>query len=451
MAKKQRDEEQEERRLSRKEVLLERRRRERDRQVRIAVALIVGLLLLVVLIAIVIEGFVRPTQPVAVVSDTEISLREWQDRVRFQRAQFIIALEDQFEAFGGDVGLIQQFNQQQMALLLQPELLGELVLEQMVNEAIVAEQSAVRGIEVNEADVQARIEEGFNYFGGESPTPFPTATQTTVPTPSLTPLPTSVITEVVATATTVPTVAPGPTSTPFPTATAVSAQAFQEEYETVLERFEDMGVGETVYRSAVRAQLLQEKLGEALADETSLSLEAEHASLYLLTFETKDEALEALAAIDEANFLDVWNRIRSLPDDDEAALRGSANELLWQTQDAVEQRVGPEIAEAAFMLPLNQPSDVVEVDPGIDELTGTDQEPVFYIIMVSGREVRSLPESTLESQRQQLVNELVEARRETGIAEILTTWQGHAPTQPVLDPIFRQQPTAVPGAETPAP
>lgn len=444
MAKKQRDEEREERRLSRKEVLLARRQRERDRQVRIGVALVVGLLLLVVLVAILIEGFIRPANPVAVVNDTEITLREWQERVRFQRAQFIMALEDQLEAFGGDVGLVQQFSQQQMSLLLQPEVLGELVLEQMVNEKIVGEQAAVRGIDVTDAEVQARIEEGFNYFGGESPTPFPTPTETIEPTPSLTPVPTSVITEVVPTATAFPTQAPGPTSAPLPTATPVSEAAFQEEFSTVLERFRDMGVDEETYRSVLRAQILREKLGEALAEETQMSPEAEHASAYLLTFQSADEAEQAAAAIEASSFLEVWNRIRSLPAEDEAGLPGTANELLWQPQATIEQRLGADVAEAAFNLPLNEPSEVIEVDPGIDQTTGEAQEPIFYIIMVSGREMRELPESTLESQRQQLVSELIDARRSEGNVELLTTWQGHAPTQPVLDPIFRQQPTAVP-------
>ncbi|MDT8304708.1 MAG: SurA N-terminal domain-containing protein [Anaerolineae bacterium] len=451
MAKKQRDAEREERRLSRKEVLLARRQRERDRQVRIAVALVAGLLLLVVLVAVVIEGFVRPANPVAVVNGTEISLREWQERVRFQRAQFIIALEDQLEAFGGDVGLVQQFNQQQMSLLLQPELLGELVLEQMVNEEIVREQAAVRGLEVSDGELQARIEEGFNYFGGESPTPFPTPTQTVEPTPSLTPVPTSVITEVVTAPTPLPTQPPGPTSTPLPTATPVSEDAFEQEYSTVIERFRDMGAKEETYRSVLRAQILREKLAETLAEETQMSPEGEHASVYVLTFESADEAEAAAAAVEETNFLDVWNRIRSLPADDEAGLPGSANELLWQTQPAIEQRFGPEVAEAAFSLPLNEPSDIMEVEPGIDQLTGLEQEPVFYLLMVSGREIRELPEATLETQRQQLVSELIEARREAGTVEILTTWQGHAPTQPVLDPIFRQQPTPVPGLPTPTP
>ncbi|NLF64841.1 MAG: hypothetical protein GX579_09590 [Chloroflexi bacterium] len=452
MAKKQQETERDDRRLSRKEVLLARRQRERTRQIRLAVGLIVGLLVLVALVAVVVEGFVRPAQAVIRSGDDQITLEEWQNRVRFQRAQFITAMEDQLEMFGGDIGLIQQFNQQQISLLLQPELLGELVLEQMANEILIEQEAAARGIEVTEAEVTARIEEGFNYFGGVSPTPLPTATQTVQPTPSLTPYPTSVITEVLPTATTMPTPTQGPTSTPLPTATPVSEEAFREEYQNLLDRYADMGIGEETYRSVVYAQLLREKLAEALAEEEEMSTEAEHASLYVLSFESAEEAEQATAAIEESGFLDVWNRIRSLPDDDEAALPGSANEVIWQTQDAVEQRFGAPVAEAAFELDLNEVSDVIEHEPGIDELTGTEQPTVYYIIMVTGREVRELPDSTLESMRLQLVSDLIDPQRaEEGRVEILSNWQGHAPTRPVLDPIFLQQPTPVPGSETATP
>ena len=111
--------------------------------------LIVGLLVLVALVAVIVEGFVRPAQAVIRSGDDQITLEEWQNRVRFQRAQFITAMEDQLEMFGGDIGLIQQFNQQQISLLLQPELLGELVLEQMANEILIEQEAAARGIEVS--------------------------------------------------------------------------------------------------------------------------------------------------------------------------------------------------------------------------------------------------------------------------------------------------------------
>src|SRR5690606_22058160 len=180
MAKKQRnqrDNQDDSRRRTRKEVLRERRDARQTRNVRIAVAAIVGLLVLVFLLAVVVEYMVRPRQPDATVNGADITLNEWQERARFQRAQFILVLEDQLDAFQ-DLALVQQFSQQQIALLQQPELLGELMLEQMIDEELVRQAAAERGLEVTDAEVDEQLAEQFSYFGGESPTPLPAPTET---------------------------------------------------------------------------------------------------------------------------------------------------------------------------------------------------------------------------------------------------------------------------------
>ena len=111
--------------------------------------------------------------PVANVRGEEIALGDWQDRVRYQRAQFIINMEDQLESFG-DVGLVQQFNGQQIQLLQDGQELGRLVLEQMVDETIIRQEAAKRNITVSSAEIDAAIGEQFSYYGGEAPTPLPT-------------------------------------------------------------------------------------------------------------------------------------------------------------------------------------------------------------------------------------------------------------------------------------
>ena len=181
MARKRTEEQESTGRRSRKEILRERKHQRQTRQIRLVVAGIVGLLVLIFAVAIINEYVIRPGQAVAEVNGTRISLRNWQDRVRYERARMIIGLEDQLEAFQ-DVGLVQQFSGQQINLLLQPELLGELVLEQMIDEELVRQAAAEEGIVVTEEDVQERIEEQFAFFEGESPTPLPSPTSTTAAT-----------------------------------------------------------------------------------------------------------------------------------------------------------------------------------------------------------------------------------------------------------------------------
>jgi len=234
MAKKRNQQEstEEAQRQSRKDVLLARRQAEQSRQAKIIVGVVVGIIALVLVVALVNEFIISPQQAVASVRDEEINLQNWQDRVRYQRAQFITTIEDQLEAFG-DLATVQQFNQQQINLLLNGEELGRLVLEQMVDEEVIAQEAAARGITVTDEEVDERIGEQFNYFGGGLPTPFPTPTETIMPTPSITPIPTAVITEVLPTNTPFPTPTTGPTATPPPTATPVS----QESFETDLDDF----------------------------------------------------------------------------------------------------------------------------------------------------------------------------------------------------------------------
>ena len=438
------------RRRSRKEILRERKRQRQTREVRIAVAIVVALVLLVLVVAVVNEYVIRPRQPVAEVGNETITLSNWQDRVRFQRAQFIIALEDQLEAFQ-DVSLVQQFSGQQINLLAQPELMGELVLEQMIDEVLVRQEAEERDITVTDEEVEERIGEQFNYFGGALPTPLPTPTETIMPTPSLTPIPTEVITEVVPTNTPFPTPTQGPTGTPRPTATAVSEEAFQEEFGSLMERYQEMGVSEGTYREVIRASVYREKLAEALAEEQGLSEEAEHASVYAMAFQESQTAEEALAAVEEEGYLTVWNRIRSTaPGSEEAAFpNGQATELLWRTQDQVAQQFGVEVAEAAFELDLDTPSDVIES-------VQTDQSGVVtgtrhYLIMVSGREVRELSQSEIRSREQELVSQLIEERREVVPIERFPLWRARVPTQPILDPIFLTQPTPQAPQATPLP
>ncbi len=437
-------------RESRKEILRKRKQERQLRQIRIAVIGVVALVLLVVIVGLVIELAVAPNRTVASVNvvDTDlgvtgasdITLREWQDRVVFERAQRIIFLETQLEAFGGDVGLIQQFAGQTILELQDEETFGQNVLDLMVQEAIIREAAEGLGITVTDADVDEAIGEGFNYFGGESPTPQPTATQTAVPTPSLTPIPTPVITDVVPTAVPSPTPTTGPTSTPAPTATPVSEESFQEQLGEELARLRDYNVQEETFREYIRMQLYRERLTEALAEREELSTEAEHASIYVLSFATEADANEAQALIDADGYLMVWNTVKSTPIGSETAVFTEARALenLWRTQVDLASIYNEEIAAAAFSLPIGEPSDIL-VRPGATE----EQPDQYLIIQVSGREVRELPETTVDQLKAQLLDSYVRTQENQGV-ELNDYWRGRVPGQPILDPIFLTPPTPAP-------
>lgn len=450
MAKKQNETQAQERRRSRKEILRERKQQRQTREIRLAVAGVVGLLVLVLAAAVIIEYVVRPNQAVATVNESTITLGDWQDRVRYQRAQFIIQLEDQLEAFQ-DLSLVQQFSQQQMSLLQQPEVLGELILEQMIDEELIRQQAALRGIEVTEEEVEARIGEQFNYFGGDLPTPTPTGTATIEPTPSLTPIPTEVITETLPTNTPAPTPTSGPTATPPPSPTPVSEASFQESYGDQLDRLRAFGVGEDTFRSAVRAQILREKLAEELGED--LPTEAEMASIYTISTDSEERAQEILDQIADEGYLATWNEIRSqqsaAPADGEDQPRANAGEVLWRTEEQLSQQYGPNVAQAALELPVGEPSDVLTQTVSTQDAEGAAvDETEYYVIQVSGRETREQQPQVIENQKQQLVTEAINELRQGGASQITIDpiWRSRVPTQPILDPAFLAPPPTQPAA-----
>jgi hypothetical protein len=421
---------------SRKDVLRKRREAEQTRRIRLAVGGVAGLLLLVLLVAVINEVFVAPNRAVATVNGEAITVSQFQDRVVYERAQRIISLENQYEAFGGDVGIIQQFSSQTIIELQDAEALAEAVLSQMTQEVVIRQEAQARGITVSDAELEAEIGSFFNYFDGGLSTPAPTASPTVEPTPSLTPIPTAVITDVVPTNTPFPTPTLGPTSEPEPTATAVSKESFDEQLGEVLTDFDNLGANDAVFREVVRFNLYADKLAEALGEENNVPGEAMQASIFLLTFDTQADADETMAMIEAGDFLTVWNTIRSTPPNPDAETSTTASELLWRTQDDLTAALGEDAANVAFTLPPNVPGSPIEQT--VDETTAK-----FYILQVSGREIRPLSDAVIQNAKQTLLQNLITEKSAVGV-EILELWRNYYPSRPVLDLKFLAPATATP-------
>ncbi len=442
MSNKKRPEEvnEDESRRSRKEVLIAKKEKEQTRGVRIGIAIVLGLILLILLIAVVNELIISPNREVAQVEDEKISLNEFQDRVEYERTQRIIFLESQLETFGNDVGIVQQFASQWIIDLLPQNSndFGQSVLDQMVAEKLIGQAAAEFGIEVSETDVDEAIGAEFGYYGGGLPTPLPAATETVVPTPSLTPIPTAVITDLLPTATSLPQPTDGPEPTPFPTATPVSEEAFQAEFADFFQDYKDFGVSEDQYRQGIYARLLRDKVMEALAVAQALPTEAEHANFFVIATTDETEAGDIISQVEADGYLPVWNEIRSRPFDPESTSTSVAAELLQRTQDDLLQTFGNDVASAAFELDVDTPSALITA-------VGEDGTQQYFIIMVSGREVLPLAESALQAQKEAALLAYLQEMKDSK-AVINDFWRGRVPTLPVLDSKFLAQPTASTGS-----
>jgi hypothetical protein len=439
MAKKKTPAADENRRQSRKEILITQRHASQTKTIRLAILGIVLLLAIVIVAGIVNVVFIKPNAPVANIAGSELSMGEWRQRVKLQRAQLILGIEDLAESLGQDIGQVQQFAGQQLLLLTQDsERLGQVVLDQMIDEVLIQQAAESREIFVSDGEVQKEIEESFNFFGGASPTAFPTPTETVIPTPSLTPIPTAVITELLPTRTPFPTPTLGPTSTPPPTPTPVSEDSFGEFFAETVERFKDFGISEDQFRGVVRAQLYQEKFLEELAREEELPEEAMHASFFFLMSGSEEEAQQALDDIDEENFLHVWNTINSKPFDPEDQSSTVASEVLWRTEDNISLILNEAVGFDVFNMPLDSHSEVIVI-PAATE----DESDTFYIIYVTGREIRPLSESEMANAQQELLSGWLQVLRASDV-EPFERWRANVPQQPSIDPRFLVPPTPTP-------
>ena len=244
----------------------------------------------------------QPRQPVAKVRSVEITTAEFQKMVKYQRVQLInqyAQINQIVQFFGNDpnaAGYYQsQLNQIQIQLT-DPNALGRRVLDDLIEDEIIRQEAATRGLTVPAEEVDKSLREAFGYFPDGTPTPLPSATSAPTETPTLAPTPALSGAEGAApgvTATAAPTRPPtqaptaGPSSTPLPSATPYTAEEYQKNYAELLKRLETQaGMSEADIRRIFESLLLRAKLSEAVTADTPREVVEAHARHILV----EDEA-----------------------------------------------------------------------------------------------------------------------------------------------------------------
>jgi len=407
-------------------------------------------------------------KPVAKVGDTEISLKDFQTRVRLQRNSLISTYMQysQFsQMFGMDVTTqLQQIEQQ----LSSNETLGQGVLDSMINETLIRQETAKRGITISDEEMQAAIQEAYQFFpnGTLTPTITPTppimptlsddilkyvtptpevtatpelsstpeattatatidpnvtvtATATTDPAISATPSPTataSATLEPTATATVTleptATIDPNaPTNTPEPTSTPYTLEGFKGEYAKGLAQFSKFGLSEEQYHSLYTTDLLRKKLYE----EVTKDVPAVDEQLWARHILVADEA-QALAIIERLkNGEDFGTLAAELSTDTGSGAQGG--DLGWFGKGRM---VAP-FEEAAFALKVGEISAPVKSDFG------------YHVIQVIARQERPLTEQELQTARDGVFAKFLADLRTSYNTVTYDIWQQNIPTDPSFE------------------
>lgn len=271
------------------------RKQQEEKQVKAAVtATIVILAVVAVLLGYVLVDryIITPNVTVARVGETEIKAGEFRSSTTYSRMN-MLNQATQYVNFFGETG-----KQYALSLLLQmkdPNIVGENVLNQLIDEVLIREEAAKRNIVVSDGDLERELREQFRFYpeGTYTPTitttpvytptwsadqfalinptvtPEPSATPTETPEgwiPTATELPEGFPTEVPATATVEPTVGPEPTATAVPTdpptPTPFTERLFNNEVNDYLDSLSIYGITKSDIEEILYNGLLRDKLIE---------------------------------------------------------------------------------------------------------------------------------------------------------------------------------------------
>jgi parvulin-like peptidyl-prolyl isomerase len=276
------------REVTRKEERLRQRDRERHKKLYAFVGAALGIALAAILVGVVYQFLVLPRQQVARVGDVSVTTEQFWKRVKFEQNSLLnqLARYEQLEQqFGGQGFFTTQISQIQ-GTLGSPFALGQQSLNALLEDLIVVQEAAARGITVSDEEVETALREEIANSVGLVTEAQATATvqagaDATATAAQWTPTPTATVDAsgaVTATATAIPTPPPAPTSA------IITETAFLENLNTLQQSVNQIaGMSLDEYRELVRARLLRERLQEVIgAEEVATTEEAVRARHILL-------------------------------------------------------------------------------------------------------------------------------------------------------------------------
>lgn len=401
-------------------------------------------------------------KPVAKVGDVEITRQEMQTRVKIERnglLQTFMQYQQFAEMFGMDMSTQTNQIQQQLDDL---QGLGQGSIESLVDEELIRQEAAKRGITITEAEIEEAVQGAYRFYPNGSPTatitftppitpttsddiykyitptptitntpeatntPEPTVTQTTGPTVTGTIIPSETPTATISpTATNSPTPEPTstptlpptptvdpslPTETPFPTSTPFTLDGFKSEYEKGIAYFSKFGLDEAGYRRFFETDLLRKKLYEQVTADVSTVAKQVRARHILVTDEAA--AQDVIARLNKGE--DFGALAAELSQDPGSGAQGG--DLGWFGKG---QMVAP-FEEAAFSLKVGEISQPVQSDFG------------WHIIQVIATEDRLLTADEWQQARDAAFEEFLNNLRTEYGVEIkdATEWLSYVPDEP---------------------
>ncbi len=299
----------------------------------------------------------------------------------------------------------------------------------MIDEELIRQEAAARGISASPQDVEQEIQAAYQYYPQGSPTP--TITPSPVGSPTLSPETLALVTitptasllptpAAEATSTTDPGVSPTPpapvaatptegaTATPLPTSTPLTQQGYEDAYRTSVEQMAQVGLSEQQLRQLYEAQILRQRLLDQIAADVSHTQEQVWARHILVP----DEAVAQLARQRIEAGEDFAKLAAELSTD--TGNKGKGGDLGWFGKGAMV----PDFETAAFALKVGEISQPVKTEFG------------YHLIQVLAHGDVPLSADAFEQARQTAFNTwLTDARIKYNVV-VHDFWRSIVPTDP---------------------
>jgi parvulin-like peptidyl-prolyl isomerase len=371
-------------------------------------------------------NYLQLQRPVAKVGNEEILVNQFEPRVRMQRQQ-LLAQYNQYAQYGQLFGMdVKSQLDQIQSQLDAPEVIGQSVLDQMINEDLIRLEAAKRGITASDTEVAEAKESSFGYYPGGTPTASPTPTEIVMPeipasafkVVTITPIPSATATpEVTATATVAATpttveatATAGPTSTPEPTATPYTQAGFETKLNESQTAFAKLGLSQKDYLAFFDLQILQKKLTDVITADVPHTEPQVWARHILVADEaTANKVIERLK-----NGEDFATLAKELSTDTGSAANGG--DLGWFGAGAMV----PEFETAAFALEK----------PGDYTLTPVKSQFGYHIIQLIAKQDRPLTQQQYDDAKTKAFQDWLTAARKEYNVQTFDIWKEHVPAEP---------------------
>src|SRR5258706_2347946 len=404
-------------------------------------------------------NYLQLKKPVAKIGDTQIVEQDFEARVRLQRQQ-LLSNYNMYSQYQQMFGMDTTKQLQQIQYYLDnSEVLGQSVLDQMVNEELIRKEAEKRGITVSPEELDRSIHEQFQFFPNGTytptvtptevvpltppadafkivtitPTADPTSESVATPTSTLTPewtttgTPASTATlepTATPTATLAPTETPtsGPTPTDLPTATPYTLEGFQGRYKDALVNFAKLGFTEESYRRFIETQILQDKLKKVIIADVKDTEEQVWARHILVS-----DAAQAASIIERLKAGEDFATLAAqLSQDTGSATKGG--DLGWFGKGAMVA----EFETAAFALK----------NPGDFTMEPVQSQFGYHIIQLIAKQDRPLDAKQYEQAKTTAFTDWLTKVHDDYKIETFDFWKARVPTEPNFSSIATESANA---------